>query len=70
MNDRPLVGPRPQLRDRAAVNVGIAAPASGSIFRIVDFPRIMPEIERLDLNHMQSELAGHAPPRELPARHP
>jgi mannose-6-phosphate isomerase-like protein (cupin superfamily) len=56
--------------DCAAVNIGIAPPAGGSIFRIVDFPPITPEIERLDPNHMQSELAAHAPKRGLPPRHP
>jgi mannose-6-phosphate isomerase-like protein (cupin superfamily) len=56
--------------DRAAVNVGIAPPAGGSIFRIVEFPPITPEIERLDRDHMQSELAPHAPKRGLPPRHP
>jgi mannose-6-phosphate isomerase-like protein (cupin superfamily) len=55
--------------DRAAVNVGIAPPAGGSIFRIVDFPPITPEIERLDPNSMQSELA-HSPKRGRPPRHP
>jgi hypothetical protein len=56
--------------DRAAVDVGIAPPAGGSIFRIVDIPPITPEIERLGPNHMQSELAAHAPKRGLPPRHP
>jgi mannose-6-phosphate isomerase-like protein (cupin superfamily) len=56
--------------DRAAVNVGIAPPTGGSIFRIVEFPPITPEIERLDPNQMQSELAAHAPKRGLPPRHP
>ena len=41
--------------DRAAVNVGIAPPSGGSIFRIVEFPPITPEIEGLDPDHMQSE---------------
>jgi mannose-6-phosphate isomerase-like protein (cupin superfamily) len=56
--------------DRAAVNVGIAPPAGGSIFRIVDFPPINPEIEKLDPNHMHSELAAQAPKRGRPPRHP
>ena len=56
--------------DRAAVDVGIAPPAGGSIFRIVDIPPITPEIERLGPNHMQGELAAHAPKRGLPPRHP
>ena len=56
--------------DRAAVNVGIAPPAGGSIFRIVEFPPITPEIERLDPNQMHSELGPQAPKRGLPPRHP
>jgi mannose-6-phosphate isomerase-like protein (cupin superfamily) len=56
--------------DRAAVNVGIAPPEGGSIFRIVDFPRIRPEIENLDPGHMHGELAAHAPRRGRPPRHP
>jgi mannose-6-phosphate isomerase-like protein (cupin superfamily) len=56
--------------DRAAVNVGIAPPAGGSIFRIVEFPPITPEIERLDPNQMHSELGPHAPKRGRPPRHP
>jgi len=56
--------------DRAAVNTGIAPPAGGSIFRIVEFPPITPEIERLDPNQMQSELGPHAPKRGRPPRHP
>jgi mannose-6-phosphate isomerase-like protein (cupin superfamily) len=56
--------------DRAAVNVGIAPPPGGSIFRIVEFPPITPEIERLDADNMHGELAAHAPKRGLPPRHP
>jgi naringenin degradation protein FdeH len=56
--------------DRAAASVGIAPPAGGSIFRIVDFPPITPAIEKLDPNQMQSELGRHAPKRGLPPRHP
>jgi mannose-6-phosphate isomerase-like protein (cupin superfamily) len=56
--------------DRAAVNVGIAPPAGGSIFRIVDFPPLDPAIEKLDPGHMHSELAADAPKRGRPPRHP
>jgi mannose-6-phosphate isomerase-like protein (cupin superfamily) len=56
--------------DRAAVSVGIAPPASGSNFRIVDFPPITPEVERLDPGNMHGELAPNAPKRGLPPRHP
>jgi mannose-6-phosphate isomerase-like protein (cupin superfamily) len=56
--------------DRAAVDMGIAPPERGSIFRIVDIPPITPQIASLDPDHMQSELAPHAPKRGLPPRHP
>jgi mannose-6-phosphate isomerase-like protein (cupin superfamily) len=56
--------------DRAAVTVGIAPPAGGSVFRIVDIPPITPPIESLDPDHMHGELAPHAPKRGLPPRHP
>jgi mannose-6-phosphate isomerase-like protein (cupin superfamily) len=56
--------------DRAAVNSGIAPPAGGSVFRIVDFPPIKPEIEALDPDHMHNELAAGAPKRGRPPRHP
>jgi mannose-6-phosphate isomerase-like protein (cupin superfamily) len=56
--------------DRAAVNVGVAPPAGGSVFRIVDFPPINPEIEKLDPGHMHGELAAGAPKRGRPPRHP
>src|ERR1700738_2299641 len=49
--------------DRAAVNVGIAPPAGGSIFRIVEFPPITPELERLDPNQMHSGHGLDAPKR-------
>ena len=70
VDDRSVSGPESGTADRAAANVGIAPPAGGSIFRIVDIPPITPEIERLDPSHMQSELGPHAPKRGLPPRHP
>jgi hypothetical protein len=56
--------------DRAAVAIGIAPPAGGSVFRIVDFPPIAPAIEKLDPGQMHRELAADAPKRGLPPRHP
>ena len=49
--------------DRAAVSVGIAPPAGGSIFRIVEFPPITPEVERLDPDNMHGELAPACAPK-------
>jgi hypothetical protein len=56
--------------DRAADPIGIAPPAGGSVFRIVDFPPVTPAIEALDAASMQRELADHAPRRGRPPRHP
>jgi hypothetical protein len=57
-------------QDRAAVATGIAPPAGGSIFRIVDVPPTPPEVEKLDAHYMQGTLGDHAPKRGLPPRHP
>ena len=56
--------------DRAAVNVGIAPSAGGSIFRIVDVPPTPPEIDALGHDHLQRQLADHVPKRSRPPRHP
>jgi hypothetical protein len=56
--------------DCAAAAIGIAPPPGGSVFRIVDFPPITPEVEKLAGDHMQREVGAHAPSRGLPPRHP
>jgi mannose-6-phosphate isomerase-like protein (cupin superfamily) len=56
--------------DRAAAPIGIAPPAGGSVFRIVDFPPVTPEIEALAPDTMQRGLADQAPRRGRPPRHP
>jgi mannose-6-phosphate isomerase-like protein (cupin superfamily) len=56
--------------DRAANPIGIAPPAGGSVFRIVDFPPVTRAIEALDPGAMQRDLAAHAPRRGRPPRHP
>ena len=38
--------------DRAKTKVGLIPPANGTIFRIVDFPPIKPEVEKMDKNTM------------------
>lgn len=46
--------------DRANVKIGIAPPAGGSVFRVVDFPPTTDEeIAKLDADHMQKQIAGH-----------
>jgi mannose-6-phosphate isomerase-like protein (cupin superfamily) len=43
--------------DRAAVKIGIAPPAGGSVFRVVDFPPTTDEeIAKLDTDYMQSQM--------------
>ena len=55
--------------DRGKITLGIAPLAGGSIFRIIDFPPTGPEVEQLDPNYLQSQLA-HTPIRGRPPRHP
>jgi mannose-6-phosphate isomerase-like protein (cupin superfamily) len=57
-------------KDRAAAELGIAPPAGGSIFRIIDVPPISPELEALECDYLHRQIGGHAPKRGLPPRHP
>src|SRR4051812_40015624 len=57
-------------KDRAAAEVGIAPPAGGSIFRIIDIPPTSPEIAHLDVDYLHRQIGEHAPQRGLPPRHP
>lgn len=44
--------------DRAAVKIGIAPPAGGSVFRVVDFPPTTDaEIAKLDADYMHKEIS-------------
>jgi mannose-6-phosphate isomerase-like protein (cupin superfamily) len=45
-------------RDRGAAKVGIAPPAGGSVFRIVDFPPASSETDKLDPKFMESMVHG------------
>jgi mannose-6-phosphate isomerase-like protein (cupin superfamily) len=56
--------------DRAATAIGIAPPAAGSVFRIIDIPPITTEVEKLENDHMHKQIGAHAPKRGLPPRHP
>jgi mannose-6-phosphate isomerase-like protein (cupin superfamily) len=59
--------------DRAALalgKIGISPPPGGSVFRIVDFPPLGPEVEKLSADHMHHQLGGEAPKRGLPPSHP
>ena len=59
--------------DRAALamgKIGISPTAGGSVFRIVDFPPMGPEVDKLSNDHLHHQLGGEAPKRGLPPRHP
>lgn len=56
--------------DRAQTKVGLTPPANGTIFRIVDFPPIKPETEKMDINTMMKVVGDHAPAKGVPPRHP
>jgi len=59
--------------DRADGKIGIAPPAGGSVFRVVDFPPTSDEeIAKLDVGHMQQQISGNDPnaAKYRPPRHP
>lgn len=56
--------------DRAAMTIGIAPPAGGSIFRIIDIPPTAPDIDKLGMDYLHKQIGDHAPKRGLPPRHP
>ena len=56
--------------DRATAAVGIAPPAGGSIFRIIDIPPTPPEVDKLDPDYLHRQIGDHAPTRGRPPRHP
>jgi hypothetical protein len=56
--------------DRAARELGIAPPARGSVFRIVDFPPIPKEVDALPLDYQHRIVGDHSPRRGLPPTHP
>jgi len=57
-------------QDRAAREIGIAPPAGGSVFRIIDIPPTPPEVDALDLDYQHKIIGDHAPKKGLPPRHP
>jgi mannose-6-phosphate isomerase-like protein (cupin superfamily) len=57
--------------DRAQTKVGLVPPKDGTIFRIVDFVPLSPEMEKkMDINLMMKVVGDHAPAKGLPPRHP
>jgi len=57
-------------KDRAAREIGIAPPAGGSVFRIVDFPPVPKEVDALPLDYQHKIIGDHSPKRGLAPRHP
>lgn len=56
--------------DRAQIKVRLTPPKNGTIFRVVDFPPIRPDVEKMDMNTMMKVVGDHAPAKGLPPRHP
>jgi mannose-6-phosphate isomerase-like protein (cupin superfamily) len=56
--------------DRAQTKVGLIPPPNGTIFRIVDFPPMKPEVAQMDVNTMMKVVGDHAPAKGAPVRHP
>lgn len=56
--------------DRAAVKIGVAPPAGGSIFRIVDIPPTPKEVDDLPLDYHHAQHGASTPKRHMPPRHP
>lgn len=56
--------------DRAAAEVGIAPPAGGSFFRVIDIPPTPPDIDKLRNDYLHKQIGDHAPRKGLPPRHP
>jgi mannose-6-phosphate isomerase-like protein (cupin superfamily) len=64
-----ISGPADRAGD-AMGKIGISPPPGGSVFRIVEFLPMGPEVDKLDNAHMHHQLGGDAPKRGLPPRHP
>ncbi len=56
--------------DRGNVEIGVAPPVNGSIFRVIDIPPTPAEVGSLPLDHLHSQHAGSIPKRHLPPTHP
>jgi mannose-6-phosphate isomerase-like protein (cupin superfamily) len=56
--------------DRRGLATGIQPPPNGSVFRIVVFPPVTPEIEKQSLDTMMKVVGPSAPARGRPPKHP
>jgi mannose-6-phosphate isomerase-like protein (cupin superfamily) len=57
-------------KDRAARAIGTSPPDQGTVFRIVDYPPVTPEMEKADVSARMQELAHEPAIKGLPPRHP
>ena len=56
--------------DRGAIKIGTSPLPGGSVFRILDYPPVTPEMEKMDASHRMKELSHEPEIRGLPPRHP
>ena len=61
-----IAGPQ----DRGALQIGTSPLPGASIFRIMDYPPVTPEAEKMDMTARMKELAHEPEIRGLPPRHP
>jgi mannose-6-phosphate isomerase-like protein (cupin superfamily) len=79
----PLTGPRTSMwatekyppdfswtADRATTKVGLPPLRGGTVFRIIDFAPITPDVEKMDINKLQKAVGAEAPAKGRPPRHP
>jgi quercetin dioxygenase-like cupin family protein len=56
--------------DRADRSIAVAPPANGSILRIVDFPPVTPEVDKMDGTALRREMGvDHGGAAGAPSRH-
>jgi len=56
--------------DKATISIGTSPPSGGSVFRVIDYPPVKPDAEKLDRDHRLSELRQEPAIKGLPPRHP
>jgi quercetin dioxygenase-like cupin family protein len=57
-------------QDRGLTEIGVAPPAGGTVFRIVDYPPVTAEVKSLDPTARMRELGADASAKGRPPRHP
>jgi mannose-6-phosphate isomerase-like protein (cupin superfamily) len=56
--------------DRGLTDIGVAPPPGGTVFRIVEYPPVTPDVEALDPSARMRELGAEAAGKGRPPRHP